>query len=519
MDVPLGALPEVGGGISILLVDDQPANLLALKAMLRLDEVALVEARSGPEALRRMLKQDFALVLLDVVMPGMDGFEAASLMRQRRQSRRTPVIFLTAGSLNETHVSRGYSLGAVDYIYKPIIPEVLKAKVQVFVDLFQATRSLARSEEALRRELDEHKIAQAALRESEQKYRELFSRSSDAVVVFDAQGERIVDANEAALSLYGYSRREFLRLKARDLWADQSGGAMPGKQAIVRLEKKKDGTTFEAEGTRVPLTVKGRRMIMSLKHDITERRKAQEAEGLRQREALQRQFVATVSHELRTPISAIKASAESLRLDAQADAKIRTRFMSIIENQTDRLSWLVEDLLVLSELESGKVHPEPSRVRLSEFVERLLAGIGPLAARKGVSLKVDVDGAAEVWVDQAHLARIISNLLDNAIKYNRKGGTVEVAAVKAEDGQVRVSVRDTGIGIRPEDLPLIFQQFYRTRKAREVAVKGTGLGLYIIRSLVESNGGRIWAESGKDGGSVFQFTLPLANGTPAPVLG
>ncbi len=129
-------------GIKILLIDDQPANLFALESLLGDDEYEIVKAASGAEGLRCLLEQEFALVLLDVLMPGMDGFETAALIRDRKQSRDTPIIFITATNTNENHVSRGYSLGAVDYIYKPIVPEILKAKVSVFAELHRKTQRL-----------------------------------------------------------------------------------------------------------------------------------------------------------------------------------------------------------------------------------------------------------------------------------------------------------------------------------------------------------------------------------------
>jgi signal transduction histidine kinase len=189
-------------------------------------------------------------------------------------------------------------------------------------------------------------------------------------------------------------------------------------------------------------------------------------------------------------------------------ARARARYMSIIESQADRLSWLVEDLLTVSELESGKAVRSPRRIELSDFVARFASQMAPLASRKGVKLDVSVEKAASAWADESHLARILQNLIDNAIKYNKKGGSVKVSGGAIEGRQIQLTVRDTGIGIRPEDLTSIFQPFYRSTKARQAAVKGTGLGLHIIKSLVESNGGRIWAENGAKEGAAFHFTLP-----------
>jgi signal transduction histidine kinase len=501
---PQPAPAPADGRIKVLMVDDQPANLFALENVLAGDGYELIRATSGEDALRQMLSQDFALVLLDVVMPRLDGLDTAAMIRQRRHSRHTPIIFLTAGNDDESLVTRGYSLGAVDYIHKPIVPEILKAKVHFFAELWRKTESLARSEETLRHQLAEKVKAEEARRDSEEKYRELFTRASDAIVLFDPQDGELADANRAALRLYGYGRREFLRLSPSSL------GLEPSARAVERVQKRKDGSTFPAEISYGRFAHRGRELVMALVRDATERKKAMEAERLRERDAMQRQFVATVSHELRTPIAAIKGFAETLRRGGLEDAKNRLGFIKIIESHADRLGWLVEDLLTLAELESGRSLPKPSRIELEPFIQQFVAGIAPLAAQKPCTVKVDVAKDAQVWADPAHLAQVLQNLLDNAIKYNKKGGAVKVECGSEPGGLLRVSVRDTGIGIPEADLPLIFQQFHRADGAKAMAVRGSGLGLYIIKSLVESNGGRIWAESVKDKGSAFHFTVPLA---------
>lgn len=500
--------------ISILLVDDQPANLFALEALLAGDEYSLVRAASGPEALRCVLEQEFALVLLDVLMPGMDGFETAELIRKRRQSVHTPIIFITATSSNDNHVGQGYSLGAVDYLYKPIVPEILKAKVHVFAELYRKTRRLARSEEALRVELEERRKSDAARRESEEKYRRLFDCASDAIVVFDAEGQSVLDANKAALKLYGYALADFLKLQSSDLDADRpddSGRSKPMKgrrETSTRLQKRADGRVFPAEITCAGITLKGKKLFMVLTRDVSERLKAAESEMLREREVMQRQLVATVSHELRTPIAAIKASAETLLLGEVANEKTRPRFLKIIENQADRLGRLVEDLLLVAELESGKCKPVVGPISLADFLKEFLPGIRMLAKRKTVSISTQVDPGLVLLADRLHLSGIFQNLLDNAIKYNKKNGSVEIKARKNAEGYIEVRVRDTGIGIPEADLPLIFQQFHRAPSVRELCIKGTGLGLYIIKTMVDSNGGRIWAESDGTEGTVFTLLLP-----------
>ncbi len=500
------AAPEPAARIKILMVDDQPNNLLALESMLQHPDYELVRADSGEDALRKMLGETFALVLLDVLMPGMDGFDTAAMMRKSKRAKDTPIIFLTAGTLDETHVSRGYSLGAVDYLYKPIVPEFLKAKVHVFTDLWRKTEGLKRSEEALRKQLAELQAAQEARQASEDKYRELFSRATDAILVYDGRDGSVLDGNRAALKLYGYARPELKKLKASDFPDDLS------KKRLETVQRRKDGSEFPAEITHGDFSIAGRRMIMALARDLTERRKAEESERLRERDIMQRRLVSTVSHELRTPIAAIKGFAETLRRGGLDDQKNRVEFVKIIENHADRLGWLVEDLLALAELESGKGQPKPQELPLRKFVGDFVQSIEPIAARRAVAISLDIPEELALLADPSHMTQVFQNLLDNAIKYNRKGGTVKIAAARAKGGMAEISIADDGIGIGPADLPLIFEQFHRSEGAKAHAIKGTGLGLYIIRTIVESHGGRIWAESEKDKGSIFRFTVPLADG-------
>lgn len=356
----------------------------------------------------------------------------------------------------------------------------------------------------LRLRLQRRRDEEEALRDSEEKYHELFTRASDAIILYDRRGA-VLDANRAALRLYGYSLAEFKTLKASDLPDDLS------KKALLRPQRRKDGSEFPSEVTHGEFTLKGRRMIMALARDLTVRKKAEEAERLRDREHLQRRLVSIVSHELRTPITAIKGFAETLRLGADEDPKNRLGFIRIIERHAERLGGLVEDLLAVAELESGKSPPKPAALPLKEFTDEFIGSIAPIAARRSVSITLDIEHDLVLWIDPKHCAQVLQNLLDNAIKYNRRSGSVIVTARRTKGGQAWISVADTGIGIPPTDLPLVFEQFHRTADARAHAIKGTGLGLYIIKSLVESNGGRIWAESSKDEGSVFHFTIPLAD--------
>lgn len=234
-----------------------------------------------------------------------------------------------------------------------------------------------------------------------------------------------------------------------------------------------------------------------------------EAAALRSREQLAQAMIANLSHELRTPLSAIKGFSETLRLGGLEDAENRLGFVQTIERHADRLSYLVEDMLLLSDLDHQAENPmfEFKTTALASFVAEHLKSFSPLQTG-GAKVSLDVDPGLKVRADADHLTRIFHNLLDNAFKYNRSGGGVSVEA-RPQGDVVVVTVRDSGRGIPQADLELIFGRFYRCRSTRHI--RGTGLGLPIVKAIVELHGGRIWVESAYAKGSAFHFTLPLAS--------
>ncbi|MFI5349434.1 MAG: ATP-binding protein [Elusimicrobiota bacterium] len=359
------------------------------------------------------------------------------------------------------------------------------------------------------------KRIEESLHESREKYRLLFSGVSDAIVIYDAQTEQIGDANEAALKLYGYSREDFLTKTLKDISAEKApraGASMecvqnPLKVIAIRQQKKKDGTGFPAEVTAGTFKWKDRLMGIRVERDITERQKAEEAEKLRHSERMQRDFVATVSHEFRTPVAAIQGFAQTLQKGGLDDTRNRLSFVNIIEKHAKRLSRLVEDLLELSAMESGKRAPKTETVSVAKYVRKYARTIGPLFKRKKLSLRVEIPPEVKASVDKSQLSQVFQNLFSNAIKFSKKGGRIHVTGRQLQHAVV-VSVRDSGPGIAEEYLPKIFDRFNQARKDRSV---GTGLGLSIAKQIIESHGGHIWAESVKGRGAVFHFTLPRAD--------
>ena len=256
---------------------------------------------------------------------------------------------------------------------------------------------------------------------------------------------------------------------------------------------------FEVQAA--PLTSGTARGAIAILHDITD---------LERLERIRRDFVANVSHELRTPLTAIRGYAETLLEGALEDQENNRRFLEIIKAHAIRLNNISSDLLTLSELESGKARPEPEAVSVRAAVESAMRTLESEARLRGVSLVCGRMEDAQVLGDRLQIEQALVNLLDNAVKFNRPGGEVLMEVTRAGDGRVKITLTDTGIGIPHDDLPRIFERFYRVDKARSREVGGTGLGLSIVKHIIERMNGTVSVESQLGKGSTFTLLLPAA---------
>ncbi len=237
-------------------------------------------------------------------------------------------------------------------------------------------------------------------------------------------------------------------------------------------------------------------------HDVSE---------LRRLEQLRKEFVANVSHELRTPLATIKAFAETLGSGAINDTENRMDFIQEIEKNADRMTRLVDDLLTISALESGKMPPVFELTDPMRLASEVVVSMMPLAQKKQIILRLEpFRDIPQVRADKNQLKQVLTNLLDNAIKYTAEQGVIRVMA-SAQNGQITISVQDNGPGIPSGDLPRIFERFYRVDKARSRELGGTGLGLAIVKHIVEIHGGSVDVQSTPSAGSTFSFTLPGAS--------
>jgi len=421
--------------VNILLVDDQPARLLSYETILADLGQNLVQARSGVEALKRLMEDEYAVVLLDVSMPEMDGFETAHLIHEHPRFEKTPIIFVTGVHVTELDRLRGYKLGAVDYVYIPVVPEILRSKVSVLVELHLQRRELQKLNSSLAQANARLELANTNLQEEK--------------------------------------TRELERLNSHL------------KRANTELEQT----------NRV------------LQSEVAERARAEAA--LKEADRHKDEFLAVLAHELRNPLAPIRNAVEIMRRSSLSDPQL-VWSRDVVERQVKHLTRLVDDLLDVSRITRGNINLSREPVSVSTIIARAIETIQPMIAEHRHELTVDVtDEVLEVEGDLTRLTQVLGNLLNNAAKYTDPGGTIMVSA-RREGSDVDIRVRDNGIGIPPALLPRLFQLFTQVDAGAHRTQGGLGIGLALVRQLVQMHGGSVTAySSGPGTGSEFLIRLPL----------
>ena len=388
--------------VHFLLVDDLEENLLALHALLRRDGLVLHKARSGPEALELLLLHDMALAIVDVQMPVMDGFELAELMRGMERTRRVPLIFLTAGNADRKRRFRGYEAGAVDFLHKPIEPDILRSKADVFFELYRQRQEVAQ------------------------------------------QRDELKAADEEKIRLLEESRRHAYALKEAD--------------------RRKD------------------------------------------------EFLAMLAHELRNPLAPVSNAVEILRLSGAKDPEAVDMACEILSRQVSHMARLIDDLLDVARIARGKVQLRTGHCDLAAVVRQTAEDYRPTFVSSSVNFEVDVpEQPFHLIGDPTRLAQVIGNLLHNAGKFTPAGGCVRVRAqIDDADGSAVVTVCDSGVGLDAKVLSRLFEPFSQADQTLDRGKGGLGLGLTLVKGLIELHGGTVGAESDGPGhGSKFTLRLPL----------
>jgi PAS domain S-box-containing protein len=521
--------------VKILLVDDRPGNLIALEGVLERPDYELLMAGSGEDALKLCLNHEVAVILLDVAMPGLDGFQVASILKSRRRTRVTPIIFVTASVLHIEWIYEAYSVGGVDFLLKPFDPHAVKAKVAVFVEMFRQRKEIERqaaqieSGERARRALE---LRQMQL-ENERRYRNLAESIPELVWTAERVGE------------LGYVNRRWHETTGLD--GEQTLGrgwrAAVHPEDLARLDEAWERAAREEAGFVVELRLRGgdgtdrwhlcrgvpeRDQAGVIAHwlgtfsDVDDQKRAQERARVAVR--LRDEFLSVASHELRTPLTVLRIQLQAIEQIcarpevASAEPRLPRKTM-IALRQCDRLGSLVERLLDVSRITTGRLRlQELETFDLVELAREMIEQLRDAAERAGCELRLHGDRAVIGTWDRPRLEQVIVNLLANALKYAPKS---QIDLTVAEGGLGAVlTVEDRGIGIDSEQVGRIFERFARAVSERNYG--GLGLGLYLVREIVEAHGGRVSAQSEAGAGSAFRVELPLvvpAELAPGPATG
>ena len=533
----------------------------------------MVTARSGEEALRLVLEHDFAVILLDVNMPGMDGLETAAFIRRRKKSAHTPIIFITAFA-DEMHTAQGYSLGAVDYILSPVVPEVLRTKVEVFVDLFRMTQQVRRQAEE-RVALAKEQAARAAAEEATRRSTFLAEASTILASSLDCRRHSAAccawwcptwriwrpspwwarPASRGAANWPGYGRRTKpsktaprppLRRRPtscgpswkkcyaparRRCWTNSprrvrrrmASAKSPLRSAVLFPLLARDrilGALILAQGDSGRVFGPADR---SLAEDLAGRAaialdNARLYRDIQEADRRKNEFLAMLAHELRNPLAPIRNAVHVLRVMGLPDANVRSA-RDMIDRQVTHMARLIDDLLDMSRLSRGKILLRKENLDLTAIVRNTVEDYRSILEMAGLCVQLRLpERPLYTLGDPTRLAQIVGNVLHNAGKFTDAGGEVVISLTATKDEPLAlISIRDSGIGVGPEMLATMFDTFIQADGGLDRSRGGLGLGLSLVKGLVELHGGAVQALSdGLGKGMEIIIRLPLTAAPAAP---
>lgn len=477
--------------INILMVDDQPAKLLSYEAILANLDANLIKARSGREGLELLLKHDVAVVLLDVSMPEINGFEMADMMREHPRFQKTAILFISAVRMSDLDRIKGYQSGAVDYISVPVVPEVLRAKVQVFVELHRKSREL----EHLNQEL-ESRVEQRTrqLQESENLLREradLLELATEAILVRDPAGV-LKYWNAGAEALYGWDRSEVLGNSVHEILETEFPVEAKNSESTLIDHGRWEGNLVQKTRDGREVIVASRQVykkevasILEINRDITSQIRAEEALRQTERLAAMGRVAGIIAHEINNPLEAITNAFYLLRNHPSLDEEARY-YAQLGETELARVGHITKQTLGFY-----RESQHPVNVPMAEILDDVLQ----LQSRQLIMSRIILDkkffNDGEIRGFPVELRQVFLNLISNAIQAMPHGGNLRIRMGTQRNGtegrkDLYISVCDTGTGIKPEHAKHLFEPFFTTKSA-----KGTGLGLWISKGIIQKYDGKI----------------------------
>ena len=486
----------------ILIVDDKRENILSLKKILEIHDFKVDTALSGEEALKKVLKNNYFLIILDVQMPGMDGFEVAEAISGTSKTRDIPIIFLSAVNTEKRFITKGYASGAIDYVTKPFDPDILILKVRTFYTLNQQTQALNKIQQSLREEINIRTKIQLELKEKNSELQSILETIPQ--IAFTAKPDGTIEFVNAHWYEYATSANEFPMAKEEESIAGKWKKAIEtGENLELELcISKRDSDMYRWHLLRA-IPVKENGNIVKWVGTFTD------IEEQKQALSKKDEFISMASHELKTPLTSIKAYVYLLHtaLQSQPKGDESKLFIERTQKQVDKLYNLITDLLDISRIESGKLKFNKKWFNFKTLLLNTIETINQ--TYPAYTVHVDGDSDVEVFGDDMRLEQVLINYLSNAIKYSPDCKDVQVTTT-VKDNQLQVAVKDYGIGIPQENQKKLFDKFYRAEDT-STRFQGLGIGLYICSEIISRHDGTFNVESEAGKGSTFYFTIPIGN--------
>jgi len=509
--------------VNILMVDDQPAKLLSYEVILADLGENLIKAHTASEALSILLKNDIAVVLMDVSMPDLDGFELAELIRQHPRFRQTAIIFISGIHLTDSDKIQGYRRGAVDYISVPVVPEVLRARISVFIDLYRKTRMLESLNKTLELRVEERT---AELRKSEAEFRiraELLNIASEAIMVRSIHDDAIEFWNCGSENLYGWRRDEVIGKDMHKLL--QTIFPVPRAEIDKALHEHKswEGNLIQKTKNGAQVVVACRKTVneennavLEVGRDITAQLRAEEALRETEKLAAMGRVASIIAHEINNPLAAITNVFYLLRRHPSLDQEART-LAEMAEQELERVNHITRQ--TLSFYRESK---HPILIDVQELLNDVLELQHRALNSTGITVRKKYSPVTQVKGFPVELRQVFLNLIGNATQAMPDGGILYIHVLEATDWTrnqrgIMVSIIDTGSGIQPGDAAQLFQPFFSTK-----STKGTGLGLWISKGIIQKYDGRINCRSYRSNAecvTCFRVFLPAPRGFDHGVLG
>lgn len=484
----------------ILIVDDKQENIYSLKKLLESKGFGVDTALSGEEGLKKVLNTDYALIILDVQMPVMDGFEVAETLSGFNKTKDIPIIFLSAVNTNNQFINKGYESGGIDYVVKPFDPEILLLKVNNFVRLYKQTKELQNTQLALRAEIDIRKKVQTELKERVEELQNTLEALP--LIAFTANEKGEIEFVNHNWFKYSLTAEKFPQTYNDEIDILEEWKKVIPKKESLELEvriKELDSQYYKCHLLRiVPILEDKKRMKwIGTFTDI---------EDQKQIEKKKDEFLSITSHELKTPLTSVKAYIQLLSrsLKNHESEQIKS-YIEKAQLQVGKLNELISDLLDISKIENGELKINKQEFDVKKLIESAVETIQQ--THDGFNLEiVGNETSLNLFADESRIEQVLINYLTNALKYSPDNKTIKIKRETTTEG-LKISVLDNGIGIPKDKQKQIFSKFYRVEES-SLKFQGLGLGLYICSEIIKKHKGTIGVESSSDG-SEFYFSIPI----------